>query len=376
MRGSIRKRDLGDAGDHVGLAYTTLAPVDQGGKVPDDAKDPWLQRLAAIAITPDYRAHIDAWIASFARTPARMFTLTLDARLLIGHGNTSGTDVGLTVHHTWGVPIVPGSALKGSVAHHVAAAYGADPSVTTPDPARDPWRGVGWDETAIARGPGERYRALLGAPDADDDRLTGAPGATRGYVAFHDALYLGRASPGRDVISPAPESTRPFAADTLTVHQKPYYDDRGQRPPCDHHDPTPVGFLTVRPGAQFVVVLEGPPDWTALAGQLLGAALAERGVGGKTASGYGRATLKEARAPAPPPSAAVAGFRTWLEAIAGSVLQRDLLARIRDEWLERLCALSDGDRTDAAALVRRTIKNDKLKPQVDALCAQIKATAP
>ena len=376
MRAKVRDRVGLKTGDHVGLAYTTLAPVDQGGKVPDDAKDPWLAELAAIAIVPDYRAHVDAWITSFARTSTRMFTLTLDARLLIGHGNASGTDVGLIVHHTWGVPIVPGSALKGTLAHHVAATYGSDPSVTTPDPARDPWRGVGWAGTAVARGPGELYRALFGAPEADDDRATGAPGAVRGCVVFHDALYLGIASPVREVIAPAPESTRPFAADTLTVHQKHYYGDRGKSEPCDHDDPNPVGFLTVRPEAQFVVVLEGPPDWTALAGELLRESLAQRGVGGKTTNAYGRATLTDARAPAPPPSAAVAELSAWLDEARGAVAHRDLLARIRSEWLERLRALSDDDRAAAATLVRRAIKNARLKEQVDALCAEIKISAP
>lgn len=377
MRASICDRVGLEAGDHVGLSYTTLAPVAQDGKVPDKAKDPWLANLANIAIIPDYRAHVDAWIASFARTSARLFTLTLDARLLIGHGNASGTGVGLTVHHTWGVPIVPGSALKGTLAHHVATTYGSDPSVTTADVAHAPWRGVGWAGTAIARGPGELYRALFGAPDADDDRATDAPGATRGCVVFHDALYLGVASPVREVISPAPESTRPFAADTLTVHQKRYYDDRGKSEPCDHDDPNPVGFLTVRPKVQFVVVLEGPPDWTALAGQLLRESLAQRGVGGKTTNAYGRATLTDARAPTPPPSAAVAEFSAWLDEVRdGAVAQRDLLARIRDERLERLRALSDDDRTAAATLIRRAIKSPRLKKQVDALCAEMKTLAP
>jgi CRISPR-associated protein Cmr6 len=374
MRASIRNRVGLEVGDHVGLAYTTLAPVAEGGKVLDADKDPWLARLAGIAIAPDYRAYIDAWLASFARTSARLFTLTFDARLLIGHGNASGTDVGLTVHHTWGVPIVPGSALKGTLAHHVATTYGSDPSVTTPDPARDPWRGVGWAGTA--RSPGAFYRALFGAPDSDDDRATGAAGATRGHVVFHDALYLGLASPVREVLSPAPGSTQPFAADTLTVHQKRYYDDRGRSEPCDHDDPNPVGFLTVRPRAQFVVVIEGPPDWTALAGQLLRESLAQRGVGGKTTSSYGRATLTAARAPAPPPSAAVAKFRAWLEARDRAVTQRDLLARIRHEWLERLRALSDHDRTAAAALVRRAIKSPPLREQLDALCAELKRFPP
>jgi CRISPR-associated protein Cmr6 len=379
MRASIRKRVGREACDHVGLAYTTLAPVAEGGKISDkdEAKDLWLAELADIAITPDYRAYVDTWIASFARTSARLFTLTLDTRLLIGHGNASGTDVGLTVHHTWGVPIIPGSALKGTLAHHVATTYGADPSATTPDPARDAWRGVGWDDTVIARGPGELYRALFGAPDAADDRATGAPGAARGHVVFHDALYLAFDSPVREVISPAPESTQPFAADTLTVHQKRYYDERGKSEPCDHDDPNPVGFLTVCPKAQFVVVLEGPPDWTALAGQLLRESLSQRGIGGKTTSAYGRATLTDARAPAPPPSAAIADFRAWLEeASSGTVAQRDLLTRIRNEWLGRLRALSDHDRTAAATLVQRTIKSPKLKEQIDALCADIKTHSP
>lgn len=381
MRASIRNRVGRDGGDHVGLAYTTLAPVAEGGKVPDEDKDKikikesWLANLADIEIAADYRAHVDAWIASFARTFARMFTLTLDSRVLIGHGNASGTGVGLTVHHTWGAPIVPGSALKGTLAHHVATTYGSDPSATTPDPAHDSWRGVGWDGTAIVRGPGELYRALFGAPDADDDRATRAPGATRGYVVFHDALYLGLDAPIRDVISPARESTRPFAADTLAVHQKRYYDSRGETEPSDHDDPNPVGFLTVRPKAQFVVVLEGPPAWTALAGQLLRDSLAQRGLGGKTTNAYGRATLTDGRAPTPPPSAAVAEFGAWLGAESKRGPQRDLLARLRTEQLERLRALSDDDRTEAARLIRREI-HARFKDQIDALCAELTARTP
>ena len=120
-------------------------------------------------------------------------------------------------------------------------------------------------------------------------------------------------------------------------------------------------------------MLEGPPDWTAIAGQLLRESLAQRGVGGKTTNAYGRATLTGVRAPAPPPSAAVAEFSAWRD---GAVAQRDLLARIRDERLERLRALSDDDRTAAVTLVRRAIKNPRLKEQVDALCAEMKTSAP
>jgi CRISPR-associated protein Cmr6 len=46
------------------------------------------------------------------------------SRLLVGHGTQSPTEVGLTTHRTWGVPVVPGTALKGLLSHYVDAVYG------------------------------------------------------------------------------------------------------------------------------------------------------------------------------------------------------------------------------------------------------------
>ncbi|WP_428941035.1 type III-B CRISPR module RAMP protein Cmr6 [Fontivita pretiosa] len=208
--------------------------------------------------------------------------------MLVGHGNSSATDVGITVHHTWGVPVIPGMALKGLCAHYVDAVYG--PS----DPDRAPWeqegdectrtefQGLTWRGARIERGPGAVYRALFGAPDAEEDdalRERGfAAGASAGLVTFHDALYVPKSAPG----------DKPFVADVLTVHQKGYYDFSGGSWPNDYDSPNPVAFLTVRPGVCFLLALSGPPDWTELAERLLRDALENWGVGGKTSAGYGR----------------------------------------------------------------------------------------
>lgn len=373
MRNSVRPLVAGDACDHVGLAYTTLAPVGVDGGVPDKNKASWLEQLAETRIAEDYPSYADAWLASFAGTSARAYTLVFDTRLLVGHGNSSATDVGLTLHHTWGTPIVPGSALKGIVAHHVAEQYGPDPTGEAPDPTRDAWRGVGWEGAVVARGPGPTYRALLGAPDAGDDRATGAPGAARGHVTFHDALYLGLAAEndGR-VITPARQPTMPFASDVITVHQKSYYDGRGASAPNDHDDPIPVSFLTVRRKARFAVVLEGPADWTLLAGQLLREALTERRIGGKGTSDYGRATLTDARLPPPPLSVAALGFRQWLEELAaGKTSQRDVLAKIIADRRAGLLALPLDDRQAVAGMIRRAIGNRRLQAQRDEFCAAL-----
>lgn len=283
-------RDLGRPGfpaEHVGLAYAQWAPTAGDGKVPDDQRTGWLNWLAAARVPPDYQDFFAVWKASFQKTGDRTFELFLASRLLVGHGNASATDVGLTVHHTWGVPMVPGTALKGLLAHYVDAVYGPD------NPDRNPWeqeaqelarvdfQGVVWHGRRIHRGPGRNYRRLFGAPDAEKDpamleRGLDA-GASAGLVMFHDALYVPGSSP----------DDKPFAVDVLTVHQKRYYDNSGRYWPTDYDDPNPVAFLSVRPGIRMLFALSGPSDWTELAERLLRDALEKWGVGGKTSSGYG-----------------------------------------------------------------------------------------
>ena len=247
---------------HLALAYDAWAPVADGspeqpavsdklGKVPDENKTGWLERLEQSAIGDDYRRFYDLWKGSFS--VGRLGEVDLTTRLLVGHGNGSATGVGLTVHHTWGVPMIPGSALKGLCAHYTAATYGSK------DRERTDFAGPVWEEPGrrrVKEAPGDYYRALFGAPDVDND-------ASAGLVVFHDALYVPGSAPG----------DRPFAVDVLTVHQRSYYgQDKerggtpGERWPNDYDSPNPVGFISVRPGTRFSlpsVARAGGPHWPA-----------------------------------------------------------------------------------------------------------------
>jgi CRISPR-associated protein Cmr6 len=292
VRDVLRRVDLSQL-ENLSLGYDAWAPVGAEGKVPDDRRSEWLAGLAAIPVSPSYRHAFERWRASFTRPGDRLREVTLAGRLLVGHGNPSATEVGLTLHHTWAVPVVPGSALKGLLAHYVEAVYGPE------DPDLAPWeqsgeereraryQGVTWQDRRIRRGPGEWYRRLFGSPEADEDPLYKERGlehgAGRGAVVFHDALYV----PG------SAREDRPYAVDVLTVHQKPYYDAHLRDPkaetwPSDHAPPNPVAFLTVRPGVRLLLALSGPPEWTETAEQLLLDALERWGVGAKTSAGYGR----------------------------------------------------------------------------------------
>lgn len=274
--------------DHIGLAYDTWSPVGNDGKVPEDKRTMWLHDLAKISIATDYGRFFARWKGSFRDPQDRTFELTLASRLLVGHGNASATEVGLSVHHSWGVPVIPGSAIKGLLAHYIDVVYGPK------DPTQAPWeqsenerpridyQGNVWRGRRIQRGPGAIYRTLFGAPDAEDDAVMRDhgfdAGASAGVVMFHDALYVPGSTP----------EDKPFATDILTVHQKTYYGASGQHWPNDYDSPNPVAFLTVRAGAKMLLALSGRPDWTELAERLLRDALANWGVGGKTSAGYGR----------------------------------------------------------------------------------------
>lgn len=286
----------GDTPDHVALAYDAWSVVGDDGRVPEKDRSTWLSKLAGITVAADYARSFARWRAGFSAPGDRLVELALASRLLIGHGNASATDVGLTVHHTWGVPVVPGSAVKGLVAHYVDATYGpTDPDLEPweqqgDERARADYQGVTWDHRRIERGPGAIYRALFGAPDAHDDDVMRAhgmdAGAAAGLVTFHDALYV----PGSIV------GDKPYIPDVLTVHQKGYYNSSGGSAPNDYDGPNPVAFLTVCPRTRLLFALSGPPDWTAFAETLLRRALEDGGVGGKTSAGYGRFESPEAQA--------------------------------------------------------------------------------
>jgi CRISPR-associated protein Cmr6 len=287
MRDTLRGVAADSETAHFALAYDAGAPTGTGGKFPEQQK--WIEPLAQRSVAGDYAKAFERWKKSFGAGVDRVFSLRAVSRLLVGHGTDSATDVGLTVHHTWGVPMIAGSALKGLCAHYLDAVYGPDdptvPAWRQSDRVRAPFQGVrrAEDNGFPLSGPGDAFRAIFGAPDAYDDETAQRNGAAAtssgGLVTFHDALYIPGSAP----------SERPFVPDVLTVHQQGYYRDAGATGwPNDFDEPIPVSFLTVRPGVELLFVLTAPPAWGGIAEQILKEALREWGVGGKTSSGYGR----------------------------------------------------------------------------------------
>lgn len=174
----------------------------------------------------------------------RKLTITPTGRLVVGHGEDSVLESNLTLSTTYGLPIIPGSALKGACAAQARRAS---------------WRPA--DVLRVFGGP---------RPDGDSDP------ARCGSFEFWDALPL---EPPRLVV------------DVLTPHVQPYYEQANSnkpitQPPAEYHNPNVVRFLAVE-RTPFGTVLTGPDGDLDAVVKLLKAVCEEWGLGGKTAAGYG-----------------------------------------------------------------------------------------
>lgn len=211
---------------------------------------------ATLTYTPRYQR----WRAALGRSEplreVRALEIETLGRALIHPGaNTTVTDATVLLHHTYGVPMLPGSGLKG-----LMRAWGR---------RRAQEGTLDLDDLGALLGP-ER--------DAEEHRAA--------LVNVLDALWI----PG----SPAGQS--PLGLDVVTPHHGDYY--TGDQPPADWQQPVPSSRLVLQPGVRFCAILEGcaaPPgqigEWLDLATELLDGALTHLGFGAYTAAGYGRMRL-------------------------------------------------------------------------------------
>ena len=136
-------------------------------------------------------------------------------RLLLGTGNPSINENGLTLHHVYGFPYLPASALKGLVRNYIVQSYFAS------------------EEEQAERD--HLFCALFGCQAHPDDQEQ-----RRGQVIFTD---------GYPVTMPRLE------VDVLTPHFPKYYNSNGGEAPRDDDNPNPVTFLAVAAGTRFTVAL-------------------------------------------------------------------------------------------------------------------------
>lgn len=195
-----------------------------------------------------YKIAFERWKQSLPELTAATDLQTV-GRLIVGLGTENVLETGIRLHHTYGMPILPGSALKGLAAHYCHWVWGEN------------------DDGFKLKG--KYHNLLFGTTDES------------GCIVFHDGWFV-------------PDSEKqPLKLDVMTPHHPKWLD--GSEPPTDFDSPVPVPFLSVAGRFHVAVSWYGPEDaderWKWFfdrAAECLRDALFHWGIGGKTSSGYGR----------------------------------------------------------------------------------------
>ncbi len=191
-----------------------------------------------------------------------------DWRMIVGLGGDSVYETSITLHHVYGIPYIPASALKGVTRScWIQGAFGYDEQA---------------EKDALKSA---EFRAVFGGPKDKDKQGRELP-AQAGDMVFFDAFPLAL-------------SENSIEVDIMNPHYGDYYgesyDDKKRPPkiwPTDTQNPVPVHFLTVantsfsfafgcRPGIKNAAeLLENTEKY-------LRQALTTHGIGAKSAVGYG-----------------------------------------------------------------------------------------
>ena len=174
------------------------------------------------------------------------FELQLNNKLIIGLGHPSVYETSITLHHIYGVPYIPGSAIKGSFRNYIIEEYFNKN-----------------EEKALKKG---WFVEIFGSQEK------------QGKVIFFDAF----------------SNDAKIKPDIMNPHYPDYYDDK--KPPTDDQNPRPINFLTVKGSFKFIFGVKKEFDIKVNSQEFsildfvkenLQISLQKFGIGAKTSVGYG-----------------------------------------------------------------------------------------
>lgn len=198
-------------------------------------------------------------------------------RMVVGLGNESVYETSMTLHHIYGIPYIPGSAIKGVIRSYIITEeFGKDKN------------GKSDLKNAEERALKDRgFCDMFGCPKNSVYNKS-----MKGRIIFFDAI---------------PSSPPKIKSDVMNPHYAPYYSDlSGKIPPADYHNPIPIFFLTVEDTEfEFFIGVKDIDNILIQEGRFLGKtlssvafnwmekALSEHGIGAKTSVGYGYLTSEQ-----------------------------------------------------------------------------------
>lgn len=275
---------------HVGL-WLDRCLIEPGGK--EDGDKPGQQTLFDLAVKAlelrDSSPAVTTYQTIFERhrrevkaPPPQLHRIHLElvARSRVAMhpaSNATVTEGSILLHHTYGVPYLPGSALKGLCRRRARQLKSDTREIKDGESSRWWEQLLGWGKNDLE----DTDQPPVLSPSDEDSQGTG------GLISFWDALWVPEPPPGK-----AQSAFSPLQVDVVTPHHSKYYTGGHEAP--EEEAPIPSLQLTIAPGTRFLLVLEaaglpGMDRWLQfILDDVLLPGLAEEGIGARTSSGFGR----------------------------------------------------------------------------------------
>lgn len=262
-----------DKDSHAGLLMQRGLQVWQGKETTDQKdksdKQDLIGSICKTMPSELYLLAFNRWLnATYDKTNFATLSATIDGRLFTGLPLGGTLETGAMTHHSYGMPMIAGSSVKGAVrsyAEHLFAERDSDGRICYQD------------KKVVVQANKQALLDVLFGTDSDDEH------ANAGYLIWHDAWWIPQIT-GDGKLATGEHKNRPFASEIVTVHHQQYYN--GDLPEAlDIENPIPNQQIAIQ--GSFYFVIEGESRWAEFAQMLLQDMLVEQGMGAKGSNGYG-----------------------------------------------------------------------------------------
>jgi len=231
--------------------------------------------LLSTNLLKNLQERIEFWIKNSGDNLEKVEAKTF-WRLVIGLGASHPQETSMTLHHIYGIPYIPGSAIKGVTRHWAVLKF-----------AEEYWKLLQSNQKNDKKFEDSIKRVAEGLENSDD-LVIEVDG-----IAFKDLIEIfgTQKQQGKVIFFDAyPVGGINLKIDIMNPHYPNYYSE-GQ-PPTDWQNPVPIKFLTVEDTKfRFYLTSRSIDDphkeLLSRTKRLLSEALKKYGVGAKTSLGYG-----------------------------------------------------------------------------------------
>jgi len=222
-------------------------------------------------------------------------------RFVVGLGAAHVLETGITLHRLFGLPIIPGSALKGAARTWALFKLAEELGVPILSPSEAAAKSQTplekFEDVILSQENEKEQTALLSQllqdstiPDEAQIRKLSLQKLREKWQRFLEVFGSTEQAGSVIFFDAIPLKVPKFQLDILNPHYPNYYRTQGQNPPADWDSPRPVFFLTVTETPyRFAIAAQSEQDnrLLELAEKWLKGALRELGIGAKTSADYG-----------------------------------------------------------------------------------------